>query len=280
MTRGCRRAKVHAVAERDASFDVPTILAVGMIVYLVKNVLHEGVGHGGACVMVGCEPQALSSAWFLGSGEEELSPWAQRAIKAGGTIANLAFAVLLLPLWRRLVARGSSHGVAAYFVWLSIVCNLLSGGGYMMVDPIGGFGDWTEFLEGLAPALPIRLAIIASGLAISLAALAFGVRTIDAFIGPDERRHRGRWLCLGPYAIGGTVVPLAALSNPGGPMFVLTSALATLGGTCWLVWLAFLVRPEPRRRLAFELPRSVGWIAAGVVAGVVTVAVLGPAIQL
>ena len=52
---------------------------------------------------------------------------------------------------------------------------------YMMVDPIGGFGDWTAFLDGLAPALPIRLAIIASGLAISLSALAFGARTIDAF---------------------------------------------------------------------------------------------------
>jgi hypothetical protein len=265
------------VAERDASFDVPTILAVGMVVYLVKNVLHEGVGHGGTCVMVGCEPQALSSAWFLGA-DEELSPWAQRAIKAGGTIANLAFAVLLLPLWRTLVRRGSSHGVFAYFVWLSIVCNLLVGGGYMMVDPIFGFGDWTGFLEGLT--WPIRFVVIAIGVAISLAALAFGARTIDAFIGPYDRRRRGRWLCLGPYAIGGTVLPLSAITNPGGPMFVLTSALATLGGTSWLVWLAFLVRPEPRRRLAFELPRSAAWIAAGVVAAVVLLAVLGPSVEL
>lgn len=259
---------------------MPTILAVGMVVYLVKNVLHEGLGHGGTCVLVGCEPEGLSSAWFLGE-SDHLSVWAGRAIKAGGTIANLAFAAVLLLVWRATARMRAAGGALAYFVWLSIVANLLSGGGYMMVDPIGNFGDWSAFLEGLTPQLPIRLAIIACGVAISLAGLGFGARTIGTLVGPTDRRRRGRWLCLGPYVVGGIVFPLAAAFNPGGPMFMVTSALATLGGTAWLVWLAFLVKPQTADATeAKPIERSIGWIVAGVLAAAITVFVLGPGIEL
>lgn len=262
------------MTERALPFDVPTILGVGMVVYLVKNVVHEGVGHGGTCVAVGCEPEALSSAWFLGEADH-LSAWSQRAIKAGGTVANLVLAALLLVVRRSIALEGA----LAYFVWLSIVANLLSGGGYMMVDPIGNFGDWSAFLEGLAPAL--RFVVIAAGIGVSLAALFWGARTIEAFIGPRDRRRRALWLCVGPWAVGGVVFPLAALFNPGGPVFVLTSALATLGGTAWLVWLAFLVKPQPRTSVPIlELPRSLPWIAAGVVAAAIVVFVLGPGVEL
>jgi hypothetical protein len=269
------------VTSRAASFDVPTILAVGMVVYAVKNVLHEGVGHGGACVLVGCEPQALSSAWFLGS-DALVSEWGLRAIKAGGTVANLGLAVALLPVWQSISRSRRTGGALAYFVWLSIVANLLVGGGYMMVDPIGGFGDWSAFLEGLSPELPIRIGIVAIGLSVSLAGLRFGARTIDAFLGAEDRLRRARWLCLGPYAVGGIVYPLAAVWNPGGSLFVLTSALATLGGTAWLVWLAFLAKPRAPEDAApaIPLPRSPGWIVAGLFAAGVTIAVLGPGIAL
>jgi hypothetical protein len=166
-------------------------------------------------------------------------------------------------------------------VWLSIVCNLLSGGGYMMVDPIGNFGDWSAFLEGLEPQLPIRLGIIASGIAVSLAGLWFGARTIDTFVGPLDRRRRGRWLCLGPYAVGGIVFPVSAALNPAGSVFMFTTALATLGGTAWLVWLAFLVKDTPRTEVPLvELRRSPAWIAAGVLAAAFTIFVLGPGIAL
>jgi len=268
------------VSPRAPSFDPATILGVGMVVYLVKNVLHEGLGHGGTCVAVGCDPQALSSAWFLGDADH-LSPWAQRAIKAGGTLANLGFAAILLVVWRATARTRARQGAFAYFVWLSIVANLLSGGGYMMVDPIGNFGDWSAFLVGLEPALPIRLAIIAGGIAVSLAGLVFGARTIDAFLGATDRKQHGRWLCLGPYVVGGIVFPLSAVFNPGGPLFVLTSALATLGGTAWLVWLAFLVEAE-RREVGerVELGRSLAWITAGIVAAAITIGVLGPSIPL
>ncbi len=268
------------MAERARTFDVPTILAVGMVVYLVKNVLHEGLGHGGTCVLVGCEPEGLSSAWFLGE-SDHLSAWPRRAIKAGGTVANLVLAVALLAVWRATTGMRAAGGAVAYFVWLSIVANLLVGGGYMMVDPIGNFGDWSAFLEGLEPELPIRIAIIAVGVATSLCGLWFGARTIGTFIGPTDRRRRGRWLCLGPYVTGGIVFPVAAAFNPGGPLFMVTSALATLGGTAWLVWLAFLVKPQtddPTAAMAIE--RSIAWIGAGAIAAAITILVLGPGIKL
>ena len=268
------RYTLHMSGER--KHDLWTVMAVGMLVYLVKNVVHEGLGHGGVCVLVGGEPIAISSAWWHGD-YTEVGEWGRRMAKAGGTLANLALAFGLRSQWSRL---RHAEPTVAYFVWLTIVANLLSGGGYMMVDPFFGFGDWGGFMVGLEPALPIRLVIVVCGVAISLYGVFWGRRTLVGFLPRDaaHRKRSVRMLCWVPYFVGGTIFVLSAAFNPEGSKYLVTVALASFGGTAWLAWfLPFMVREgdeQPRYVAA-----SPGWRVVGIVAALFTVAVLGPSVR-
>jgi hypothetical protein len=99
--------------------DVWTIVAIATLAYVFANVIHEGIGHGGACVLTGGRPLALSTVHFECDNEGRL-------VAAGGTIANLAAAVLCWTASR--FVRGTPH--LRYFLWLSMTVNLLGAGGY------------------------------------------------------------------------------------------------------------------------------------------------------
>jgi hypothetical protein len=266
----------------DAShFDRLTIAAIGMIAYLLANVVHEGLGHGGACLLVGGRPLALSSAWFDGD-LAGVSPWGVRVVKAGGTVANLVVGLGLLGLLR---SRRAWSGHWYYFVWLATVVNLFQGGGYLLVSPLANFGDWKGFILGLEPSIAWKLGLTAIGLAIYAATLFVAVRRLEPLLGRDagRRKARARWLCWLPYGFAGAFVfSVAAALNPAGKIFMLTSAAAHLGGTAWLVWTPAWINaarpgtPDP----ALSLARHYGWLAAGGVALILCVFVLGPAIEL
>jgi hypothetical protein len=68
--------------------DPLTVAAMGLVAYALANLLHEGLGHGGACLLVGGKPLVLSSMHFHGD-TEGLPRGANRLIAAGGTLVNL-----------------------------------------------------------------------------------------------------------------------------------------------------------------------------------------------
>jgi hypothetical protein len=43
-----------------------TIVALAVIACALVTVVHEGVGHGGACVLSGCKPELMTSMQFQG----------------------------------------------------------------------------------------------------------------------------------------------------------------------------------------------------------------------
>ncbi len=252
------------MSELDFRVDRWTVLAIGMLALLLSNVTHEGLGHGGACLLVGGRPIALSSAWFQ-SDLTGVSAWGQRAESAGGTLANVLLGTSLM-LWLRL--RRPASAQAYYFVWLAAVVNLLQGGGYLLTSPFFGFGDWKAFLVDLEPQLAWKLALTGVGLAISCAALWLGVRTLAPLLptGADAKRVARQLTWLPYLVIGGGVFTLAAALNPLGPVFMFTTALAHLGGCAWLVWLPEWVRPGKVPGALGAPGPSRGWRVAGAIA--------------
>jgi hypothetical protein len=162
-------------------------------------------------------------------------------VQAGGTVANLvlgiglAVALMLFPpaspTWR-------------YFLLLGALVNLFQAGGYLMVSPFGGFGDWRAFLAGMPARRLWQSALTCAGLVISFAALYLGRAEIAAF-----SRGQQAWLLTAlPYVTGGLVACAIAWLNPLDRMLVLTSAGAsTFAGTCWLLWLGYLAQAHPAR---------------------------------
>src|SRR6516165_10538739 len=83
--------KQEALIGTAAPLDALTVGAIGILAYMLGNVLHEGLGHGGACVLVGAKPLVISSVHFECSSDSRL-------VFAGGTAMNLLAGALFFAL--------------------------------------------------------------------------------------------------------------------------------------------------------------------------------------
>src|SRR5215813_13453105 len=103
-----------------------TIIAIGALAYSLANVVHEGLGHGGACILLGARP-TMFNAIFFNYDETTASAGAQRIISAAGSIANaiVGFSVVAL-----LQSRATLSPRWRYFLWLFAAVNVLTAFGY------------------------------------------------------------------------------------------------------------------------------------------------------
>lgn len=236
---------------------VPTVLAIGACVFIVAKLLHEGLGHGGACLAVGADLRGWSMSWADCEGDTGA---ARRAVAAAGTFANLAAGLLAA------VALGRVGSTVAhrYALWLFAAVNLSMGAGYVAVDPLFGFGDWTAFLDGFEPKWPLRLCLAALGAAAYAGVVRWARGALARFVLGDGRLGGARTLALVPYlAIGGGLMTILALRNALGPVFAFTSALATLGGCSMLAWCWTWPVPGQGEAVPATVERSNLWLILG-----------------
>jgi hypothetical protein len=268
---------------KSTTLDRWTVGAIAVVAYAVSNVVHEGMGHGGACLLVGGRPEALNAVFFECS-VGGLPSSAGRWLAAGGSIANLAAAGLAGVALKTLPA---GWGRARYFAWLMLAINVLQPFGYLLFSGLGGVGDWAVVVSGMEPAVAWRL-----GLTVLGAFLYFWwaprvlMPPLEPFVGanPEERLRRTRTLTLLPYLVGGVTFVVAGLLNPHGFVLVLISAAAaSFGGTSLLAWYPGLWARRSvggSREPVLGVPRSVPWLVLGCVVLAFFVGVLGPGIAL
>jgi hypothetical protein len=254
--------------------DFWTIAAISVVVTALASLIHEGIGHGGACLLTGSHPLALSTVHFECAREG-------RIVDAGGTIANI-IAGLLFFLVSRTVFRATR---LRFFLWLSMTINLLQAAGYFLFSGVGNIGDWAAFVEGLHPARMWRAGLIVAGL-VSYALVAwFAVLEMRPFLGQnrEERLRRARKFNFVAYFTGGILATVAGFFNPVGMILVaISAAAASFGGTSGLLWMGLLFRGRLIPPNNFEMPpftRSRGWIVAAVLVAIVFVAVLSPGLK-
>jgi hypothetical protein len=261
--------------------DLLTVAALGLVAYALANLLHEGLGHGGACLLVGGKPLVLSSLHFAGD-TEGLPRVANRFIAAGGTLVNLlvggiAFAALLRS--RTLPAP------VRYFLWLLAFVNLFQGAGYFLFSGVGGIGDWASVIAGWPMPWLWRLGMAVTGGSAYFVIMLLAMRRLAPFVGDLKpgRYRRAVELSIVPYLMGAALFIISGLFNPGGLMLVLVSGVAaSLGGTCGFLWgPQFFLDPEFALTSGEPIPiaRSWGWIATAAIVAVVFVSVLGPGIR-
>jgi hypothetical protein len=263
--------------EKIASPDALTVGSIGVLAYMLGNVLHEAVGHGGACLLVGARPLVLSSVHFECSLDNRL-------VIAGGTLVNFLAGAAFFTLGR---FTGRRHPRLKYFFWIAMTVNLFSATGYFLFSGIGGIGDWGDFIQGLGPQWLWRIALTVFGAATYMVAAHISLLELRPLIGGSkEQRYRYAvrlsWI---PYFAGGILMCLAGALNPVGMILILISAAAsTFGGSSGLLWSTHLLNRGtliPCGPPAEPMPIHKSWllIAAACVIAVAFIAVLGPSIR-
>jgi hypothetical protein len=261
--------------------DLLTVAAVGLVAYALANLLHEGLGHGGACLLVGGKPLVLSSLHFDGD-TKGLPRGANRFIAAGGTLVNLlAGGIALVALSRSLTLPAQVR----YFFWLLAFVNLFQGTGYFLFSGVGGIGDWASVIAGWPMPWLWRLVMAVTGGLAYFVIMLFAMRRLAPFVGDPRpgRYRRAVALSIVPYLTGSALFIISGLFNPVGLMLVLVSAVAaSLGGTCGFLWgPQFYLDPDfaPTSGEPIPIARSWGWIATAAIVAMVFVSVLGPGIH-
>ena len=269
--------KQEAASEAAAPVDPVTVGAIGILAYMLGNVLHEGAGHGGACLLVGGKPLALSSVYFECGAES-------RFVMAAGTLMNLLAGAVFFALGR---LTGRSYPRLKYFFWIAMTVNLYTGTGYFLFSGIGGIGDWGAFIHGLGPQWLWRIGLTILGAATYLLAARISLLELRPLTrsDPQQRYQRAVRLSAVPYFAGGILMCMAGALNPEGMVLILISAAAsTFGGTSGLMWATnWLKRGTmiPFGPPAEPMPIHRSWplIFAACAVAIAFIGVLGPSIR-
>lgn len=277
----------HFLVDQDApsnltrSCDPLTITAIALLVGVLADFIHEGLGHGGACLLVGGKPTLLTSMNFVGD-QSGLPRWAFRIEAAGGTIANLLAATLALAKLRRPPSSTHLH----YFLWLFAAMNLYVGTGYFLYSGMSNIGDWANVIADWPGYWVWRgLLVLVGGASYFICVRAMLAKAIPLTGGdPAIRYRRANLLMVIPYGAGAILSVVAGALNPDAKALILISAVAaSLGGMSGLAWGPQLLR-DPQWLASCTppaaIPRHWGWIAVGFVVAVVFVAVLGPGVKM
>jgi hypothetical protein len=259
---------------RGGSPDTLTIIAIAVVAIVVADVLHEGAGHGGACLLTGGHALALSTVHFDCDNDGRL-------VAAGGTIVNFIAGLIFWLASRR--ATRSTH--LRYFLWLSMTLNFFAAGGYFLFSGVGNIGDWADVIAGFQPAWLWRTGLTLVGVGSYGLFMWISLLEMRPFLpktGP-ERWKRARKLSLVSYFTDGILACIAGLFNPVGMILVaISAAAASFGGASGLYWMWNWLKGPRIPAGSFEMPpltRSRGWIVVASILAVVFVAVLGPGLK-
>ena len=266
---------------QDANASLPldslTVAAITIFISLFGSLLHEGVGHGGACLLVGGRPLVLSSVHFECSADSRL-------VDAGGTLMNLLAGGFFLVAGRFV---GRAYPRWKFFFWLAMTTNLYAATGYFLFSGIGGIGDWAAFIQGLGPQWLWRIGMALFGGITYYLSARLSLLELRPLIGSDKQQRYRRAIRLTaiPYFTGGILMCIAGAFNPRGAILILISAAAsTFGGTSGLLWATPFLKSGamvPYGPPAEALPIRRSWflIVASVAAAVLFIAVVGPGIR-
>jgi hypothetical protein len=263
--------------EQRLVIDIPTLVAISTMAWVLVNVSHEIIGHAGSAALLGMPVRAVSTTTAYIEWDRASSIGAYTIINAAGTMVNLICGVAALIL---LNLKRQANSATRYFLWLFstfsfiiVAMNLIS------VNLIGG-GDWAGIISQLEPRGLWKATIIGVGVIIAVSGYVMPLRIWM----PDLKDNRRAQLAVTVVPVV-TMIVVQSLSLIGSPFARLPSAanhlLASVFAFLHFVLWAILVNalPVPRSKKppeSIRLPRSYVWLASGLVFAFFYLGVLGP----
>jgi len=113
--------------------------SVGVAAYILADIFHEVVGHGGTCLIIGNKIDLLTSAYFKSNPGSFLTD-------IGGPMANLLFGLLIHTF---LIKRKGLTLLSTLFLLNMMVYNLCWFSGTILQSGLSKVGDWTYTIKEL-----------------------------------------------------------------------------------------------------------------------------------
>jgi hypothetical protein len=260
-------------APAEAKDDVLTVCAISFLAEIVANVMHEGLGHGATALLTGAKSGVLTTvAWS--------SEFDSRLVEAGGTLANLAAALVF---WIALRSATGGSVRLRFFLLTSLAFNLFAGTGYFFFSGVTNFGDWAAVIGGLHARWLWRALLVVGGIASYYGAVFVVGTGLVRYVGvPRSDARRLRNLTFIPYFSAVLLLCAGGLLNPIGMQLMWQSALpGAAGAHSGLLWLRYYIpkKTVPEQR-SDGIERSYAWILVAVAFSVAFVFVLGRGITL
>jgi len=248
-----------------------TTVAIGVFAYMLTTVVHELMGHGAMCVALGGHAVRASSLFLDCDIQRPL-------IDMAGPGANLITGLSATAV--AYVLRDSrTHRHWQVFAWIFAAYSLFFGMGYALFSGVTGLGDWTFLLGPESPTPTLRLVLSVFGIVAIVASLrllriaSWSGLPISATI---------PWHRMVLVYVGATLVAFAgAALDPAGMQAVIRLPPAAPFAGLGLLWLAYRGgRSVEAPAATTPLPGHRAWLAAGLVAAILYIGLLGPGIDL
>ena len=250
---------------------IATLAAIGVVACALADMTHEVLGHVVAARLLGVRILSLSTVAMQ-------TVAVSRSVAAAGTIANLLVGALSLVIFNRTGA----HKGLSYFLWAFAAFNLLNSG-YLVASALMGSGDWFVVIGGLSHAWAWRCALAAVGAAVYAGSLRWIARSMAYRVGHQFSLADLWRLIITVYLAGGAVLTLASVFNPISPKLIFISGMGpSFVLSAGLLRVPALIRSRivaTSPTVSAPLSLNVGWLTAGIVVGVVFVAVFGRGIH-
>jgi hypothetical protein len=259
--------------------DLPTVIAIAAIVGCISTQLHEGAGHGGACLALGRHVRAWG-AFYLDCDTQGAAPAIGRIVAAAGSTMNLLTAIVAAAMKR---ATPPSMPRARFFWWLLFAVSGFDWAGYYFFSGVSGIGDWGRdgVFAGVRGWAAWRIAIGLGGFLLYWAWAIVAMRRLAKLTGADEAGRRlARRLCWTSYFTIGCLAFAIGLMNPVGLFILLASAVASsFGGPSGLLWGPYYIRGGAPAADPIRIARSWGWIVVAVAIVLAEGLILGPTLR-
>jgi hypothetical protein len=255
---------------RNLKIDIPTLVAISIVAWVLVVSLHEIVGHAVPAVLMGLDVRmATSTGVDIPSDQVSYDLWSSgkaRILLAGGTVVNLLTGTIALLL---LHIRKPTSKAFQYFLWLFTTFSYVIVIMYLVSVTAIGAGDWIVIVQDLDPKNTYIAIIIGAGILFALPGYALPLWEWM----PDLKGNRLTLLKI-------TFIPVLALTitqilstlrSPfrnelGGQNPLVASVFVCIHFVIWAILVNLI--PIPRSSDGIEsisLGRSPFWLLAGIV---------------
>jgi hypothetical protein len=246
------------------------LAALGICAYIVADVIHEVIGHGGTCILSGGSISLLSSAFFYSNNGNTL-------VDIGGPVANILAGILF---WLLLNFNKNSSSRTKYFFILLMAFNLFWGTGQLIYSGITNKDDWSYLISGLQPIWFWRTVFVVVGVVFYATIIRITSIKILQITGDDPRRRKQ--LILIPYLAAGVSASFAASFDLIGALLAIKEgALETFAG---FIGLLLILRRNSKAGSNYTsnyspIIRNLKWIISISVLYVIFVIIMGHGIR-